>query len=219
MEKKKLNFILQISLIVVFAFVALGSGTTNKASQKRVDASNAAAQALRSYGYKDNCIDDIGRLRYLGFKIGNCKATIIMHFRGDDRNSEVLVVFQYCEASSSLKDKINNIANCKYIYDSSDYDYCSSRGGTSTTPPSSSSYSDDCSLNHWVERRGDSYVPYFQKSGNCGLSLDYSIYSVSSGQLLYNGHLYFTKSEYGSPSTGYSYKENIRIVITSKKWD
>ena len=221
-SKKNFSIIMQLLIMGVFTFFMLASGTTNKASEKRVNASNTAARLLRSYGYEDGCIDDdySSGLRYWGFKKGNCKATICTHFRGDDRNSQVMVMFQYCEASSYLKDEINKIANCTYYYNNSDYDYCnSSKGRISPNSSGSSSSSKDCSLNHWVEQRGNSYVPYFQKSGNCGLSLDYSIYSVASDELLYSGHLYFTKSEYGSPSTGYSYNESIRIVITSKKWD
>ena len=222
MEKKKLNFIMQISFIVVFAFVALGSGLPNKAIDKRVTAANAAIKLLRSNGYEayDLNRDYSSGLEYLRYKQGNCKAAICKYFSGDNRNSQVWVIFQNCEASSSLQNEINNIANCTYVYDSSNSDYSSSSGGTSPSPSpsSSSSSSKDCSLNHWIERRGDSYVPYFQKSGDCALSMDYSIYSVASGKLLYSGHLYFIAAS-KSPATGYSYNENIRIVITSKKWD
>jgi len=222
---------MQLLIIGVFTCFMLASATTNKASQKRVDASNAAANVLRSYGYENYCMcnDRSIGISSWGFKKGNCKATIRSHFGGNDRNSQVTVVFQYCEASSSIKNELSRIANCTYHYDNSDYVYCdgsstyydcrSGKGVVSPNSSGSSSSSKDCSLNHWVERRGNSYVPYFQKSGNCGLSIDYSIYSVSTDRLLYSGHLYFTKSEYGSPSTGYSYNESIRIVITSKKWD
>ena len=223
-SKKKFSIIMQLLIIGVFTCFMLASATTNKAVTERITSANEAINLLSRSGYKQVCFDRnySNGFDYFVHKKGDCKATVCRSFRGDDKSRLVMVIFQNCEASSYLKDEIKKIANCTYLYDNSDYDYCSSsKGGTSpnteTSSPSSSS-SKDCSLNYWVERRGSSYVPYFQKSGNCGLSLDYSIYSVASDKLLYSGHLYFTKSG-ASPSTGYSYNESIRIVITSKKWD
>ena len=215
-SKKNFSIVMQLLIIGVFTCFMLASASGREA-EKQTNAVNAAERLLHSYGYKSYCF---GTSTW-GFKKGNCKATIVLgKLSGNRRNRGIFVIFQHCEASYDLKNKINSIANCTYYYNSSDYDYCnSSRGGISpNTGTSSSSSSKDCSLNHWVERWGDSYIPYFQTSGNCVLSLDYSIYSVSSDELLYSGHLYFSSGS-SSPASGYSYKEPIRIVITSKKWD
>jgi hypothetical protein len=92
-----------------------------------------------------------------------------------------------------------------------------SHSGSRYSGNSSSSSSSGCELNYWVEKQGGSYVPYFRKTGNCGLSLDYALYYMS-GEFFMDGHLYFTKHD-SSPSSGFYAKYPIKIVIKSKKWD
>lgn len=93
----------------------------------------------------------------------------------------------------------------------------SSYRGSSSSGSSSSSNSSGCTLNYWVEKSGGYYKPYFQKSGNCALSLDYALY-YTSGDFFMDGHLYFTDIS-SSPATGHYAKSPIKIVIKSKKWE
>jgi len=226
MEKKKLNFIMQISFIVVFAFVALGSGTTNKASEKRATAYNAVNSLLYDNGYREYCSTayDYKGLRYFGLKKGNCKATICMHWNDNSNNSDVLVIFQNCEASSYLEDKINKIPNCTYYYNSSDFDYCSinrgetsTNGGTSTNSSSSStsSSSSSCQYDYWWEPSGGFYCVKARKTCDRSLTITYKVhFSDGSSDQTRTLHIIGPFKE----DKGIPYREKGRIEIVRVVW-
>jgi hypothetical protein len=87
----------------------------------------------------------------------------------------------------------------------------------SSSKSNSSSDTSGCSLNYWVKSSGKYYIPYFQKTGNCKLRLDYALY-YTSGKFFKDGRLNFTSNS-SSPASGHYAKSPIKIIIKSEKWE